>query len=201
MAKQSNYETEVKLYVHDLNAVARQLEAVGAVLTAPRVLETNVRYDNAAGGFNESGTVLRLRQDSRARLTYKDGERVAGEFGSTRFEAEVEVSDFETMEIILSCLGYYPAWRYEKFRTTYELDDCEIVLDELPFGDFIEIEGEDAAIGQMIAKLELGYAPRFTSSYSTLFKTVRSRLDLPFDDLTFINFEGLEVPFSALQTR
>ncbi len=46
MAKE-NVETEVKLYVPDLAAVARRFEAVGATISAPRVLERNVRYDNA----------------------------------------------------------------------------------------------------------------------------------------------------------
>ena len=88
MAK-DNVETEVKLYVPDLAAVARRLESVGATISAPRVLERNVRYDTRTGDFNTTSTVLRLRQDTRVRLTYKDGESLQGEYGSSRFEAEV----------------------------------------------------------------------------------------------------------------
>ena len=28
---------------------------------------------------------------------------------------------------------------YEKYRTTYELEDVEVALDEMPTGDFLEI--------------------------------------------------------------
>lgn len=188
------YETEVKLYMPNHAAVSNRLRAVDGVLTAPRVLETNIRYDRDDHAFDSSGTVLRLRQDSRARLTYKEGQRVAGNYGSTRFEAEVEVSDFATMELILDRLGYHPIWKYEKYRTTYKVHGCEVVLDELPFGNFVEIEGEDAAIGETIALLELGAAPRFLISYSVLFSIVRERLNLPFNDLTFDNFAGIDVP-------
>ncbi|MBK8026929.1 MAG: class IV adenylate cyclase [Chloroflexi bacterium] len=187
-------ETEVKLLVPDLTALARHIEAAGGVLTAERVLETNVRYDNEYQSLERDGSVLRLRQDSRARLTFKQGERIVGDFGSTRFEAEVEVSRFDIMEVILSNLGYLPVWRYEKYRTTYAFMDCEIVLDELPFGNFIEIEGEDKQIGQVITALDLWNATRFTVSYSVLFRRVRERLGLHFTDLTFKNFQGIEVP-------
>ena len=74
MAK-DNVETELKLYMPFLNEVARKIEAAGGKLSAPRILERNVRYDNAANEFAANNTTLRLRMDTRARLTYKDGER------------------------------------------------------------------------------------------------------------------------------
>ena len=113
---QDNVENEIKLYVPFLNAVARRIEAEGGTISAPRVLEKNIRYDNAVGEFNAAGTVLRLRQDSRARLTYKDGERLLGEYGSSRTEVEVEVSDFDKMDTLLGKLGFRPTLIYEKYR-------------------------------------------------------------------------------------
>ncbi|MCK6576702.1 MAG: class IV adenylate cyclase [Anaerolineae bacterium] len=191
------HETEVKLHIPDLAALADRILAAGGILTAARVFEQNVRYDDEHYRLDKAGSVLRLRQDSRVRLTYKDGERIIGSFGSTRFEAEVEVSDFRTMEIILMCLGYTAIWRYEKYRTTYAFMGCEIVLDEMPFGSFAEIEGEDDQIGAVLHTLGLQDAPRFTASYASLFRMVRERLGLPFGDLTFANFQGIHVPPEA----
>ncbi len=188
-------EIEVKLLVDDLERIARRIEAAGGVLTAPRVLERNVRYDNAAGDFAVSGTVLRMRQDTRARLTYKDGDKVIGAFGAARFEAEVEVSDYDQMAVILEKLGYHPVWRYEKYRTTYTLMETEIVLDELPIGRFVEIEGEsDAAIGAVLATLGLLDAPRIFTSYAVLFRIARDKLGFAMTDLTFEAFAGYTVP-------
>lgn len=196
MAK-DNLENELKLYISDLGAIAQRIEAVGGTISAPRVFERNVRYDDSANWLSTSGTVLRLRQDSRVRLTYKEGERLTGEYGSSRFEAEVEISDFADMETILLRLGFHPVFRYDKYRTTYELEGAEIVLDEMPYGNFVEIEGDEAAIRRVVEKLELQGARRMTGSYTTLFKFVKKNLGLKFADLTFENFKGISVPESA----
>ena len=196
---QSLSETEVKLYVPDLDAVKARVEAAGGILTAPRIFERNLRFDDQKRSLSQSGGVLRLRWDTRARLTFKDGGRVTGEHGSTRFEAEVEVSDFETMHVILYKLGFDPGFIYEKYRTTYALGDTEVTLDELPYGNFVEIEGEDSAIGRVVAQLELGGARRFDNSYSVLFTHVKRNLGLAFDHLTFENFKDMAIPEHAFR--
>jgi adenylate cyclase class 2 len=190
-------ETEVKLYCPDLDAVAARLAAVGATLTAPRVFEQNVRYEDADATLGSRGIVLRLRQDQRARLTYKEGASARDGIVSRR-EAEVEVSDFDTMDFILGRLGYTPAMRYEKYRATYSFGGVEVVLDELPYGNFIEIEGEHAAIEAAIAALGLNDRPRIAASYVHLFDHLRAALSLTFIDLTFEHFAGLSVPASAI---
>lgn len=197
-SKAMNYqETEVKLYVPNLDSIRRRLEAAGAALVAPRVHETNVRYENEAKTLTGRGIVLRLRQDSRVRLTYKDGGKVTDGSAYARFEAEVEVSDFDAMHTILGKLGYQPSWRYEKYRTTYTLDGAEVVLDELPYGNFVEIEGDDAAITRARECLALTAIPNIKAGYAVLFEHVRRNLGLSFDDLTFANFDGITVPESA----
>jgi adenylate cyclase class 2 len=192
----TNYtETEVKLYVPYLEVVGVRLERLGATLTAPRVYERNVRYENAAHTLARDGIVLRLRQDTRARLTYKEGGSAQDGIVS-RTEIEVEVSDFAAMGTILGRLGYTPSMTYEKYRTTYELNGAEIVLDEMPYGSFVEIEGGADAIETIIERLELGNAPRCTGSYVALFERVKARLGLTFPDLTFDNFKAISVPGS-----
>jgi len=198
MSQNSYTETEVKLYVPDLTAVEQRLQAAGARLVAPRVLERNVRYDTADGRLAASGQVLRLRQDTRVRLTYKDQGAALENSALTRFEAEVEVSDFETMQTILARLGYAPSMAYEKYRTTYKLDEVEVALDELPLGSFVEIEGEVDAIEQAVARLGLSAARRYPHSYAKLFDHARHNLELAFTDLTFANFAGIIVPEAAL---
>ena len=185
-------ETEIKLYVPELNTVKQKLEAEGATLKAARVYERNVRYDDAERSLTPKGIVVRLRKDTRVRLTYKD-EGEADDGIVSRFEAEVEVSDFEAMETILGKMGYSPYLVYEKYRTTYELDGAEIVLDEMPYGNFVEIEGEVGAIKQLIGKLDLWNAKQFEGSYSALFERVRRKLGLTFSDLTFENFKGVTI--------
>lgn len=192
-------ETEIKLYVPDLAALDERLRAEGAELVQPRVYERNVRYDDEQRHLTGARKVLRLREDNGVRFTFKDDGAAADGGPFSRFEAEVTVSDFAAMEVILGRLGFHPYMRYEKFRTVYRMDGVEVMLDEMPYGHFVEIEGEADAILSAMMRLGLRDAPHMTASYSMLFDRVRERLGLPFDDLTFANFRGIEVPLSALQ--
>ncbi len=185
-------ETEVKLHSPDLAIVRDALEAAGARLSKPRVFERNLRYDSADGTLMARGVVLRLRQDEAVKLTYKDNASIADGIVS-RFEAEVEVSDFDTMDVILRRLGYRLGLIYEKYRTTYELDGAEVVLDELPYGNFTEIEGDVAAIERAVAVLGLGGCRRMTGSYTDIFLRLRERLGLDVEDCTFDEFVGVDV--------
>jgi adenylate cyclase class 2 len=186
----ANIETEIKLLVPNLADVEARLTALGAVLHAPRVFERNARYDLPDGSLTQKGVVLRLRQDSRARLTYKEAGTLADGVMS-RFEAEVEISDFDTMETILRHLGYVFSFAYEKYRTTYALNGCEVTLDEMPFGVFVEIEGEQSAILETLGMLQLENAPRIEMSYAGAFSALRERFSLPFTDATFANFKDI----------
>ena len=197
----SNFtETEVKLYVPDLASVAQRLQDVNASLKVPRVHETNVRYDDGAMSLSQRRKVLRLRRDNRIRLTYKDerGERNASG-ASSRYEAEVDVSDFDEMHAILEKLGYKPFMTYEKYRTTYELAGAEVTLDEMPFGNFVEIEGEEEAIAAALDQLQLQDARRIGEGYILLFENVKRNLGLHMQDLVFENFKGIAVPESAFE--
>ncbi|MBX3085716.1 MAG: class IV adenylate cyclase [Anaerolineae bacterium] len=200
MSNSKTVETEVKLYVTDLTSIEQRLQALGAHLAAPRVYERNVRYEDAANSLTKNEKVLRLRMDSRARLTYKDPYNTTTTGIMSRTELEVTVSDFEMMDLILRKLGFYAAWTYDKYRTTYEMDDCEIVLDELGFGLFVEIEGEADAIEAMITKLGLTNVKRIPASYSVLFFRVKRQLGLTFDDLTFENFKGVTIPPTLIES-
>jgi adenylate cyclase class 2 len=186
-------ETEVKIYAPNLDEIAARIVAAGGTLESPRVYERNIRYDAPDRRLVQHEIVLRLRQDTRARLTYKEAPSVSDGI-VTRFEAEVTVDDFAVMDLILRRLGFLPCVIYEKYRTTYRLGEAEIVLDEMPYGHFIEIEASAPDIEAALAALGLANQPRIGTSYLRLFVQVKAALDLKFDDLTFANFEGIQVP-------
>ena len=145
--------------------------------------------------------MLRLRQDDHAHLTYKGPLDAASQVAGLqkRFEAEVVVSDFDTMDLILRKLGFHPFMIYEKYRTTYAYNGAAIMLDEMPYGRFVEIEGPPDRIESLIEALGLADARRFEESYARLFDYVRANLGLAFNDLTFANFTGINVPPGAFE--
>ncbi len=187
-------EIESKVYVGHLPDPNAYLVTNGASITKPRIYEHNVRYESAANDFTDNQIVLRLRQDEKVRLTYKAPlpDQQAGV--ATRLELETSVGDYETMNAILEALGFRPYMVYEKYRTTYHFHDIlatELVLDEMPYGVFIEVEGQH--IEAVLARLSLAHLPRIALSYSELFEKVRHQYNLTFTDLTFGNFANLKI--------
>jgi adenylate cyclase class 2 len=68
------------------------------------------------------------------------------------------------------------------------------MLDELPFGNFVEIEAaNNILIDGMVQMLGLDGSRGIATNYLGLMHIVKERLELPFEDLTFENFAGLTV--------
>jgi adenylate cyclase class 2 len=186
-------ELEVKYYVKDLARVESQLWEMRAVLCQPRIYEINLRFDTPQGDLARAMRVLRLRQDSVTRLTYK-GPPIAADMARLRQEIELEVSDFRAARVFLEALGYQVAMIYEKYRAVYDYQGVHIALDELPFGNFVEIEGPDVASLQ-IASINLGlnWAASVQESYVMLFERLKIEQGFDFRDLVFVNFQGLDI--------
>lgn len=195
----TNLEIEAKFQIDDLAAVRKQLLTCGAVLKKPRVYEKNTVYDDDQQSLKNSFRLIRLRQDEKIKLTYKGEPPVQIESDvKVREEIELEIADFEKMEQIIGRLGYQPAIVYEKYRETFDLDGVEVVLDELPYGNFVELEGSESAIMGVANAIELGWSERININYLGLFEKVKVAYNLTVSDLTFENFIDLKVDWGEL---
>lgn len=195
MTHTKNLEVEVKFLADDLAAIRDRLVNIGAVITKSRVYERNVRFDTEDGTLLRQDELLRIRQDTAVTLTYKgpSQETVQQSEAKVREELEVVVSEYDTAVSILSRLGFSPKQVYEKYRETWQIDNVEIVLDELPYGHFIELEGDEQAIKEAARQLNLVWEQRIVTNYLSLMAALKQRHNLPFTDLTFANFAGLPI--------
>jgi adenylate cyclase class 2 len=185
-------ETEVKFYVRSLEGLRQRIVSAGGLAGAPRTHELNLRFDTAQRDLLRAGRVLRLRRDPAVRLTYKEDRRL--EHGATtRTEIEVTMSDFAAAQQMLAALGYSVIFVYEKYRSAYRLGDAEVMLDELPFGDFVEIEGALESLMPTARNLGLSWTAAIPISYHALFESLRRIRGLQFRDLTFENLKGTAV--------
>jgi adenylate cyclase class 2 len=195
-------ETEIKLKISDVPAFRRALERIGARPAGPgtaRVHEENVIFDTRQSSLAKNGQLLRIRTEipeargeshsagpkQRVLLTFKqpidnlaDSETVGEAYGpyKVREELELEVADAGILSRIFEGLGMKGRFRYEKYRTTFQLPDSKawakgllIELDETPIGTFVELEGPAAAIDR--AAEELGFSKRdyILQSYLSLY--------------------------------
>ena len=143
-----------------LEEITQKLVSIGAIFDK-EVFEVN--YQHRGGDMDERGATLRLRKiGDFTVLTYK--EKIRTENGAKRkIEYETSVADVEAMEKIIERLGYRLTAVYEKRRKYWRLGAVEVVLDELPFGLYMEIEGtvEDIQKAEKTLGLkEIEYEPR-----------------------------------------
>jgi adenylate cyclase, class 2 len=183
-------ETEIKLKIEDAKAFRRVLKKLGARPLGARrgrMHEENVIFDTPQGGLAKHGQLLRIRTETpeipgnpkrakskpRVVLTFKrpvvrpaplDTHVPEGPH-KVREEIEMEVTDAAKLRAIFEGLGMSGWFRYEKYRTTFQLPASKawargllIELDETPIGTFVELEGPAPAIDR--AAQELGYSKR-----------------------------------------
>jgi adenylate cyclase class 2 len=187
-------EIEAKFHVQDLRKIELHLQELKAQLIQPRVHEINLRFDRPDGELRKSFRVLRLRQDDIARFTFK-GPSVEETGGIlSRQEIEFEVGDFNSAKQFLEAIGFQVVVFYEKFRTTYELNDTHIMLDELPYGSFIEIEGENVeSIHSTADLLGLYWEAMVKAGYHALFERVAGKYGLDVSKLSFAVLEKVNI--------
>jgi adenylate cyclase class 2 len=142
-----------------------RLREIGALMDSEE-FEENTIY--AGQNLDPRSRVLRLRRvGSLATLTYKERTPSTSAIKHQR-EDETQVEDAVALEAILDALGYRPVLVYEKRRLTWRIAGAEAVVDELPFGLFLEIEGEERIIGEVERLLGLDEVEAEMASYPEL---------------------------------
>jgi adenylate cyclase class IV len=144
-------ETEIKYRLEGRrrDELRRRLGELGARRIGVEDEENRI-FDHGSLGLLELGIVLRVRilgGGPRGRLTFKGPPSSSGGVKS-RVEREVAA--------------------YGKRRETWTLDGVEVALDRLDFGEYCELEGDEAAIRRLGARLGLGDADVEPQSYPSL---------------------------------
>lgn len=175
------YEIEAKLKVDSLEQIERELNELGAEFVEQQ-LQTDHYLDDADGALTKTDRCLRLRRElagnsERSFLTYK-GAKEKDQFKKRR-QIEIEIKDVDSVENLLSALGYEKALAFQKKRRNWRLGNCVVALDELPLlGSFVEIEGpSDEEIADVQTSLGLAGLPHIAESYALLIERKLRQLD------------------------
>lgn len=163
-------EREVKIRIGEPEALRPLLQEMGATY-ARAEQELNRLFDTAEGALQRRGEVLRIRTADTATLTWK-GQTDDGEPHSHKVREELETAiasdGAESLVAILGRLGFQESLRYAKQRETWHWQGVTIALDQLAFGNFVEIEGDATAIQAALRLLRLEDEPVEARSYPEL---------------------------------
>jgi adenylate cyclase class 2 len=173
-------EIERKYLNVDHSRIRTQLLALGAMRVGVW-FEANTVFDDANRGLKAQGTLLRLREkQNRHILTLKEKPQVpTGSALKVYEEHETEIADATVLVSILAGLGLHAVFRYEKIREKWRHKNCALCLDRLPFGDFLEIEGDEPSINDCAKDLQLPEAQASTATYHELNRRNNEALGLP----------------------
>ena len=158
-------EKKYRLNEKQRAAIIELLNEFGATDAGEEFEENNIY---GGGVLDGQAAVLRIRRTpSKTLLTYK--RRTENQTAYKRqIEFETEVADADAIAEIAAALEFKKTLVYEKRRRTFHLRDAEIVLDELPFGEFMEIEGAVTAIREIEMLLDIEDLPAEHETYPHL---------------------------------
>jgi len=162
-------EIEIKIKVRALDPWRQRILGLPAVPAAARVFERNIVFDTAQRELQKQGILLRLRQQGgQTLLTVKAPVQHDLNY-KVREETEVRVSDFSAMEKMIRAVGFREFFVYEKYREVFQAPGAQLMVDETPIGNFIEIEGPPERIDDIAARLGFSAVDYITDSYYQLF--------------------------------
>jgi len=175
-------EIEVKFRIEDSAKIVEKLKELGAERVNSG-FESNISFDKN-GELKRAGNLVRLRSyDGHADITYK--KHVSSDKFSIREETIVKIDSFENGKRLLEALGFKPIWIYEKKRQTWEFDGVGILVDAVPIGNFVEIEGPEEKIAETAEKLGLDMRDALPLSYGELFMEHCKEKGIPLHDMVF----------------
>jgi adenylate cyclase class 2 len=200
--KPAALEQEVKFFLENAEEMRRRIAALGALPYQPRTHEANIRFVTADGTLTRARKVLRLRKAGPVILTYKEPEThaPAGTPNPARrsLETEIIVDDLDKTTHLLQSLGFRPIVRYEKYREVFQWKSVLLMVDQLPFGDFLELEGPDLAeLHQTAGHLGLEWSQALQASYMGIFLLLKKTYHLTSLEAAFATFTGWEARKTA----
>jgi len=171
------HETEIKLEVLNPRRIKRRLAELGFRLVKRRHFESNYLFDFPDLRLRKASCLLRVRfVDRHGVLTFKGAPLRSQEY-KIRREIESAVADGHEVREIFGCLGLREVFRYEKYRTVYSppgkhdaSQSPNLVYDETPIGNFVELEGSQRWIDEVAHQLGYARTDYITASYGTLYR-------------------------------
>ena len=158
-------EKKYRLTRTQWRALDKRLRELGCQ-PKPVEFEENTIY--CGGRLNLGGCALRLRRvNGRAILTFKERKPSRSPIKFQQ-ETEVIIAEPDAMAAILESLEFQPAVIYEKRRTRWQIGKAEVVMDELPFGLFMEIEASVKEIKRVEKLIGAQDLPAVMETYPTL---------------------------------
>jgi adenylate cyclase class 2 len=161
-------EKKYRLTTDDRGAIEKRLRKLGH---KPKLIEFEENTIYGGGNLGFGLRALRLRRvNGEAILTFKERIPTKSPIKHQK-ESETRVKDPDAADSILRGIGFAPALVYEKRRTRWQVGKAKVVIDELPFGLFMEIEASEKQIMRVEKLIDAERLPAVIETYPSLTAT------------------------------
>lgn len=171
-------EIEIKIQLNDKKEIQQRLQALGWYIK-DLIFHKTYLLSTPNEALFEQGIFPRVRVEGNRTIftiKVKSQKNKADDKNLNYFqrdEYEVEVEDADKIVKMLSILGLTEQLVDEKYRQTWLNEKSEglsIVIDTLPFGCFLEIEGTKDQIEKTVKQLDLQNEKRITIAYRRVYR-------------------------------
>ena len=165
---------ELKFILKD-SSIIEKLRNSNAVLIGGSK-EKTIRYDDKDNNLEKQGKFVRVRTGFDNIISLK--EKINETNDDTVFirkDVEIEVDDVDNLDHLLKGIGLKQVGIMEKYRLKWNYNGNMINLDELPFGLFLEIHGEEESIFKIVEELNIDNEKMFIGTYWDIFDIYKSK--------------------------
>lgn len=190
-------EKEIKIKVEN----PKQLISLLTKLKAEKRNEGSqitTRMDSPELKLEKKGIFLRVRTGEKNIVTLKKKIKSNGDLFE-RMELETEVKNPELLADIFAELGFTKRSIMEKYRINYSYQNTKISIDELPFGIYIEIEGNPKDIVRTAKELSLDLSKKITVTYWDLFEKYKRKTKKAGENIVFP--QNYQPTISSIKSR
>src|SRR3989338_9880206 len=145
-------EIEIKLKIEDINTIREKIISLGAVFIG-KEKQVDEHFDFENNTLKEQHKTVRIR--NKKIFCFKKGQHIKNN-KKIHDEYEFQIDNYDPFILFLSEIGIKRTYIKEKIRESFKIEMTNTLLieiDILPFGNFIEIEGEDKDIDLCAEKL------------------------------------------------
>ncbi|SRR5258708_613896 len=177
-------EQEIKIKIENPEELISKLTALKAEKIGQNFQRTT-RMDTPNMDLEKNGTFLRVRTGYKNTVTLKKHLKESSKEVFEREEIETEVKDTNKLADIFANLGFTKRLIMEKYRMDFKYKDLTISIDELPFGFYVELEGEPEEIFKVAKELDFDIANKIMITYWDLFEEYKKQNNVQGENIIF----------------
>lgn len=172
--KNDGLEIELKFFLEE--PVETFIERLD--VSPERIYQKTVMFDNGEGLMQKTNGRVRLRQNGEIiTLSYK--RPLPSETVKKEIEWETRVDNWQVGEELLKAMGFLETTSYEKYRMSFDFNGSKIEVDEYPFANFVEIEGDENDVKKVAERIGFDLSKSLIKPCDTLFTEWRISMGLP----------------------